>query len=178
MIDCYDFISFPWAMARPSWSTEVSCMINNSHHSVICGSNITRQTHGTRCTVRLKQNIWPPLHISFANLGQPYMMTSVPDIGRRRTHDPVICSPLTPWPRRLALLCHRKQEHPRGSIVEPQGLHQESLISLPWNDLKSQIIISHVYVVLVLTPWHRRLADLYNRKWNNVLGFLGAYCSG
>ena len=38
-----------------------------------------------------------------------------------------------------------KQEHPRGSIVEPQGLHQDGLNSLSYNGLKTPIIIAHVY---------------------------------
>ena len=55
-----------------------------------------------------------------------------------------------------------KQEHPRGSIVEPQGLHQDGpniyiyfvlniainiaiKNSLPYNSLKPPIIATHVY---------------------------------
>ena len=33
----------------------------------------------------------------------------------------------------------KKQEHQRGSIVEPQGLHQDGLISLSYNGLKPQL---------------------------------------
>ena len=32
-----------------------------------------------------------------------------------------------------------QQERPRGSIVEPQGIHQD------YNSLKTKIIIAHVY---------------------------------
>ena len=35
-------------------------------------------------------------------------------------------------------------EHPRGSIVEQQGLYQDGLNSLRYNGLKTQIIIAHV----------------------------------
>ena len=38
-----------------------------------------------------------------------------------------------------------KQVHPRGSIVDPQGLHQDGPNSLPYNGLKTPIIISYVY---------------------------------
>ena len=38
-----------------------------------------------------------------------------------------------------------KQEHPRGSIVEPQWLHQDGLNSLSYYGLKNPIIIAHVY---------------------------------
>ena len=38
-----------------------------------------------------------------------------------------------------------KQEHPRGSIVEPQDLHQDGLNSPePYNDLNTPIISAHV----------------------------------
>ena len=37
----------------------------------------------------------------------------------------------------------KKQEHPRGSIVEPQGYHQDALNSLSYNGLKTPIIIAH-----------------------------------
>ena len=35
-----------------------------------------------------------------------------------------------------------------GSIVEPQGLHQDYLNSLSYNGLKTPIIIAHVYDIL------------------------------
>ena len=38
-----------------------------------------------------------------------------------------------------------KQEHPRGSIVEPPYLHQDDLNSLSYNGLKTPIIIAHVH---------------------------------
>ena len=38
-----------------------------------------------------------------------------------------------------------KQKHPRGSIVEPPGLQQDGLNSLPYSGLKSPIIIAQVY---------------------------------
>ena len=38
-----------------------------------------------------------------------------------------------------------KQEHPRGSIVEPLVLHQDVLNSLFYNGLKTPIIVAHVY---------------------------------
>ena len=38
-----------------------------------------------------------------------------------------------------------KQEHPRGSIVEPQCLHQDGLNYLSYHRLKNPIIIAHVY---------------------------------
>ena len=41
-----------------------------------------------------------------------------------------------------------QQEHPRGSIVETQGLHQDGLNSLSYNGLKASIIIAHVYGIL------------------------------
>ena len=37
-----------------------------------------------------------------------------------------------------------KQEHPRGSIVEPQDLHQDGLNFLSYSGLKTPIIIAHV----------------------------------
>ena len=40
-----------------------------------------------------------------------------------------------------------KQEHPRESIVETQGLHQDGLISLSYNGLKTPIIIAPVYAI-------------------------------
>ena len=44
---------------------------------------------------------------------------------------------------------HCKQEHPRGNIVEEQGLHQHSLHSLP-TLLKDPIIIAYVYDKTIL----------------------------
>ena len=38
-----------------------------------------------------------------------------------------------------------EQKHPRGSIVEPQGLHQDCPNSLSYNVLKTPIIIADVY---------------------------------
>ena len=38
----------------------------------------------------------------------------------------------------------KKQEHPRESIVEPPGLHQDGLNSLPDSGLKFPIINAHV----------------------------------
>ena len=46
------------------------------------------------------------------------------------------------WSLNISII---KQEHPRGSIVEPQGLHQDGLNSLSYNGLKTTIIIAHVY---------------------------------
>ena len=42
-------------------------------------------------------------------------------------------------------IAHAKQEHPRGRIVEPQGLHQDGLNYMSYNSLKTPIIIAHVY---------------------------------
>ena len=38
-----------------------------------------------------------------------------------------------------------KQEHPRGNIVDPQGLQQDGLNSLSYDGLNTPIIIAHVY---------------------------------
>ena len=38
-----------------------------------------------------------------------------------------------------------KQEHPRGSIDDPQGLCQDGLNSLSHSGLETPIIIAHVY---------------------------------
>ena len=38
-----------------------------------------------------------------------------------------------------------RQEHPRGSIVEPQGFHQNGLKSLSYNGSKTLITITHIY---------------------------------
>ena len=43
-----------------------------------------------------------------------------------------------------------KQEHPRGSIVEPQGVHKYDLNSLSYNGLKTTIFIAHVYAIFLL----------------------------
>ena len=39
-----------------------------------------------------------------------------------------------------------KQEHPRGSIVEPQGICQDNFNSLSYNGLKTPIIIAHFLI--------------------------------
>ena len=45
---------------------------------------------------------------------------------------------------------HLKQEHPRGSKVEPQGLHTKmTSIPCPTNGLKTPFIITHVRNVLI-----------------------------
>ena len=41
-----------------------------------------------------------------------------------------------------------QEEHPRGSIVELLGLHQDDLNSLSYNGLDITIIIAHVYDIL------------------------------
>ena len=46
---------------------------------------------------------------------------------------------------RISSQTHDKQEHPRGSIVEPQVLHQEGLNYLSCSGLETPIIIAHVY---------------------------------
>ena len=37
-----------------------------------------------------------------------------------------------------------KQEHPRESIVDPQGLHQDGLESLSYNSSKTLITFTHI----------------------------------
>ena len=44
----------------------------------------------------------------------------------------------------VALCVYYKQEQPRGSIVEPQGLHQDCLNSLSYNVLMTPIISAYV----------------------------------
>ena len=59
-----------------------------------------------------------------------------------------------------------KQEHPKGSIVVPQVLHQDGLNYLSYNGLKTPIIIAHAYESFKLKSLRTllRITSLTHRK--------------
>ena len=67
-------------------------------------------------------------------------------------------------------ICTGIQAHPRGSVVELQGLRQDGLNSLSYNSLETPIIIAHVHDIFLIdvkSSWWRQKVchDIKNMSW-------------